>query len=322
MRRMVSRICFVAVTGSAFALLVGCSDTGDSSSVIVEPCASPDASVVTDSGSGTGSDSGLRTPLGGQDASTGATSDGSSLDGTTPADASLNDATLDLGEGGAESGAADAGAHNGTVADADAHDAAVAEAGPHDGGARDSEVVGAGPDSGEGEICDTATGFATGCSPTELAFLRHDPAGACLTCLVGAGAVDDNIFPDTGHECEDLQDPAQVAACYATLDCILNTDVGGENAADTKPATSPSCAAAPLYNISDCYCGAGVATADCAALTAAPVGLCTDVEAAGLGLPSFPTTPVLNTYTNTTYGSGLVNQIFVNAQLNGCNTCF
>lgn len=185
--------------------------------------------------------------------------------------------------------------------------------------------VDSGIDSGSGinfnALCNAATGFTTGCSKTELAFVQHDPTNACLKCLVGGGGVDDNIFPDTGHECEDLP-AAQQAACYATLDCILNTNVGGENGSDTKSATSPTCASAAGNNISDCYCGAGVPTATCAALTAAPTGVCTSVEAAGLGLPSFPTTPVLNAYTNTTFGSGQVNQIFVAAQQNSCNSCF
>jgi hypothetical protein len=328
-RRMVLRICVSATIGSALAPLAGCSDTGDSSSVIVEPCAPPDASVVTvtDSGSANGSDSASRTPLGGGDASvddgmsTGATPDATSEDASPPADASL----LDSAQGEIESGAADAGTRDGTVPDAKAEDSAVADTGARDTGvAGDASERGDGGDSGVdfGALCDTATQFTTGCSNTELAFAEHDPSGSCLTCLVAAGAIDDAVFPDTGHECEDLTDPAQTAACYATLDCILNTNVGAENAGDTTPPTAPSCAGGPNYNISDCYCGAGVPTGTCAALTAAPTGLCTAAEAAGLDLPAFPTTPVLNAYTNTTLGSGMANQIFVAAQQNSCTTCF
>jgi len=197
---------------------------------------------------------------------------------------------------------------------------------PVDSGTPDTGTPDTGaPDTGVGVVdsgpnlaaaCSAITGLT--CSKTALAFMEHDPSGQCLTCLVNlAGALDDNQG-DSDNECEDL--PSQTAACYATLDCVLNTNVGADNGSDTKSPTSPTCAAS--HNISDCYCGAGVDTGTCASLTAAPTGTCTSVEAAGLDLATFPTTPVLNAYTNTSLGSGIANSIFAKAQTAKCGTCF
>jgi hypothetical protein len=200
-------------------------------------------------------------------------------------------------------------------------DTGVPDTGVADTGVKDTGVD-TGVDSGSPftAICNKATGNTTGCTPTELAFVEHDPSGVCINCLVQGGALDDSIFPDTGHECGDLTGAAE-AACLATLDCILNTNVGMDNGGDTTSPTAPTCA--DKGNVSDCYCGMGVNTAACAALTAAPTGQCTAVEAAGLGpLPTFPTTPVLNAFTNVTLGSGKANQIFVTAQQNTCTSCF
>jgi hypothetical protein len=324
-RRMVSRNCLSALLALAFASLAACSDTGDSSSPIVtNTCAAPDASVVTDSGSET-VDSG-RVSLGNtEDGSVdGAIADGalaetsSGADGTADAEGgSQGDASH---EGGSDAGLdahVDSGTHDATVPDSGEVDSAVADSGTPEA----SAATGDGGDTSvdPNTICNAATGKTTGCSGTELAFVEHDPTGVCVNCLVQGGALDDLIFPDTGHECEDLGGAAE-AACLATLDCILNTNVGGDNVGDTTLPTAPTCA--PKGDVSDCYCGIGTDTGACAALTSAPTGPCTDVEAAGLDLPTFPTTPVLNAYTNVTLGSGVANQIFVTAQSNTCTTCF
>lgn len=174
-------------------------------------------------------------------------------------------------------------------------------------------------------ICASCSPYngGAGCTPTEQLFVLHDPVPpadggmTCYQCLVNAGALDDTVFPDTGHECNDsplfmsipeFPDAAvQQDFCFQTLKCILGT--------------SPSCVDVANAGPADCFCGAGVTTLACAAPMFQPTGSCAAEEAAGFGQPASATVAILNMFTNTAWGSGQANQIFTAGISSGCTRC-
>ncbi len=171
----------------------------------------------------------------------------------------------------------------------------------------------------EGSFCATCAPYngGAGCTPTEQAFIEHDPSGDCYRCLVENGGLNDLVFPDFGHECSDVTSNVDVSAaqatayCLNTLHCILGSTPNG-----------PTCATGgqPTF----CYCGAGVNQATCSMLTSAapPNGVCLQPETAGLSLPPVPTVPVLKAFLNSSLGSGIANTFFGVAAANNCTTCF
>ncbi|HSY22068.1 MAG TPA: hypothetical protein VK841_08145 [Polyangiaceae bacterium] len=308
MRQVNSRLFLL---GLAVSTVAACSDTGDTTS-IAPACSG--ASAVADAGGQEDNTvaapiDASRVSLGTNDTGASASIDGASMDvSVSTADTGVVDASTETDGGEAGSHAADGGTGTAGTGDATIGDAGAS------GGAEDAGVVDVNvPVLDAAAItasCEAITGLPT-CSATAFAFAEHDPTGECLTCLVNlAGALDDNMG-DVDNECGDLPAAADQMACLATLDCII----------PPSNPTALTCVGSKGF-ASDCYCGAGVDTGTCAALTTTPVGQCTDAEAAGLDLPAFPPTPVLNAFTNTSLGSGVVNAIFAKAQTAKCTTCY
>ncbi len=292
-------------------------------------------------------------PLPGDDSADASTSDSSADDGTTDVAA----AEAGIGNGVTSANDAAATPDASADASASAPDAALVDAGPldailHDAAAPDATLDAATLDTnaedsgtvdstvgGDGETADASTAdtgavgtlpdggsfddlcqtynLDAGCTATELLFLEHDPSGDCYTCLVNNGALDDNVYPDVGHECSDVVGNAAAGAqagvpreelCLSTLSCILGLPETTTCATEGQPTF--------------CYCGAGVGPAACSALSGTPNGACTQQEADGLELPVAPTIPVLKAFPNQALGSGQANSIINAAAANGCNTCF
>jgi hypothetical protein len=188
----------------------------------------------------------------------------------------------------------------------------------------DGGVIPSPPDS----ICASCAPFngGAGCTPTEQLFVLHDPIPpadggmTCYQCLVNGGALDDTVYPDTNHECQDSFPPSpeemdaaiQQTFCFNTLECILGSVPNG-----------PTCVSPVVgVGVADCFCGAGIDTITCTGAMFQPSGACVGPEATGLGLPKTPTVPVLNMFTNLSWGSGMANQILVTAAQNQCTRCY
>jgi hypothetical protein len=155
------------------------------------------------------------------------------------------------------------------------------------------------------------------CSPTEADFVAHDiakglatapgpdPADSCYECLLGAGCLDDTVYADTDHECEDtLATFGTAAQCQTVIACILST----------------SCASS---SVAGCYCGTAGPTTTCTGNPApGPInGACDTQVAAGLGFPVTDGTDNTTNLTDVTRAAGKANQIFQCAHSNGCTAC-
>jgi hypothetical protein len=142
-----------------------------------------------------------------------------------------------------------------------------------------------------------------GCSQTEQLFVNHDPTGTCYSCLVNGGCLDDKIFGDANHECEDLAAGSQ-SACFATLQCILGS----------------GCA---QNGVSICYCGTAPVSGNCQGNPApGPIdGVCASQIAAGLGFPVSDGTDNTKHLTDFTLPGGMATQLFQCAQSNACTSC-
>jgi hypothetical protein len=324
MRGFISRICLVGVIALAAPIAVGCDDTGDDNTGGSPQDSGSDATSPVDSGVDGGQmDSG---PVGTPDAGNDAAPALDAGDASAPDSSVLDSSVIDTGA--ADSAQGDGHGDSGPM-DATMGDSASPDAGLSDGGAdstvSDSGVLDTGaPDAGPStladggsfdSVCATFTGD-TGCSPTDVLLLQHDPTGACYTCLAAAGVLDDNTG-DTGNECGDVQGNAaagskagtsRAALCLATLSCILGTPQTTTCATDSVPTF--------------CYCGTGVGPAACSALTSTPSGPCTQPEADGLELSASSTIPILKAYEDVQLGAGMANEILVNAGSNNCLSCF
>jgi hypothetical protein len=164
--------------------------------------------------------------------------------------------------------------------------------------------------------CVKCQGNASGlCSPTEAQIVQHDiakglataagpdRAASCYACMVANSCVDDTMFTDTGHECEDpISGTTTAAECSATLSCILQS----------------SCASAG--SVAMCYCGT-LSSATCKNNPAAVNGACDTQIATGLGFATTDGTDNANNLTNTTLASGRADQIILCAINNSCTSC-
>jgi hypothetical protein len=174
--------------------------------------------------------------------------------------------------------------------------------------------------------CVGCAGNATGvCTPTEAAFVAHDIAalratttsgfapGACYTCLVDSGCIDDTSFGDANLECGDLSGTIDAGAgagtpaatlCMDTLSCVLAT----------------SCAASSDLH---CFCGAAKEDAACQGDPApGPIdGACAAPIADGLGMPSSDGTDVTRNMTNAALPAGRAMSMFACARMSGCTAC-
>ena len=148
-------------------------------------------------------------------------------------------------------------------------------------------------------------------------------SGNCLSCLVAATCIDNPSRDVKNRECDDFTSDftagngakgTQASACLAVLGCML------------APA-GQGCAANPQGD-SFCYCGpagfAGVGPAACVANGAIANGPCFTQEVNGFAYPEVDSLDILNAYTDQSGSNpaGIVNQIMVCAQGNGCSACF
>jgi hypothetical protein len=164
--------------------------------------------------------------------------------------------------------------------------------------------VDAAPDVSEGGVSPCAQfNNGQGCTQTEQLFVNHDPTNNCYTCLINGGCLDDLVFGDSNHECEDLPS-GQQAACFATLQCILGSG-----------CASPA--------VSNCYCGTAPVAGTCQGNPApGPIdGVCATQIAGGLGFPVSDGTDVTKHLTDTILPSGIADQIFQCAASNSCASC-
>jgi hypothetical protein len=145
------------------------------------------------------------------------------------------------------------------------------------------------------------------CTPTEIAFIQHDPTGACYACLLAAGCLDNADSGLAGNECDDLVGDSDAgpsagawkpSLCNSALQCILST----------------SCAN-PLA--SHCYCGTAAASA--CAIAGAANGPCLIDESAGLETTD-PQTLLAN-FTSKSLAAGVANAIFACAAKAQCFAC-
>jgi hypothetical protein len=200
-------------------------------------------------------------------------------------------------------------------------------------GTADAGTDGAGGPAGDFSPCTAAgqtscvpcTGNASGvCTPTEAAFVAHDIAaaratpsgfapGACYTCLIDAGCIDDTVFADTNLECGDLSGTLDAGAgagtagsalCLDTIACVLAT----------------SCATSSDLH---CFCGTAKEDGACQGNPApGPVdGACAASVADGLGVPQTDGTDVARDLTNAALPAGRAMNIFACARAGGCTAC-
>jgi hypothetical protein len=143
-----------------------------------------------------------------------------------------------------------------------------------------------------------------GCTPTEQLFVDHDPTNGCYDCLVNGGCVDDAIYGDVGHECEDFGNPTQQAECTDTVKCILGS----------------GCAQS---GVAICYCGSSPVAGSCQGNPApGPIdGVCASTIATGLNFPVGDGTDITKNLTNTILPGGAAVQLFQCAASNGCTSC-
>jgi hypothetical protein len=179
-----------------------------------------------------------------------------------------------------------------TTADAEAPDVATTDA---------SDASKPSDASGAGACWGNAGGV---CTPTEELLMQHDPTGACYSCMVNTGCLDDTVYGDTNHECGDLAGTTQQSACLAVASCILGS----------------KCAASA---VSTCYCGtAGLATTCQGNPAPGPInGACASQIATGEGFPVNDGTDITKNYTNTSLPSGMAAQLFQCALANACYGC-
>jgi hypothetical protein len=143
-----------------------------------------------------------------------------------------------------------------------------------------------------------------GCTPTEQLFVDHDPTAGCYNCLVNAGCLDDALYGDAAHECEDFGTATLQSQCTDTVKCILST----------------SCA---QNSVAVCYCGTAPVAGTCQGNPApGPIdGLCASSIATGLNLPVADGTDITKNLTNSVLPGGAAVQIFQCAQSNACTSC-
>jgi hypothetical protein len=164
--------------------------------------------------------------------------------------------------------------------------------------------VDAAPDVHEGGTSPCAQfNGGQGCSQTEQLFVAHDPSLNCYSCMVNGGCLDDSLFMDSNHECEDLPAAGQ-SACFDAVNCILGS------------ACAKSAAAI-------CYCGsASVATACQGNPAPGPIdGACASQIATGLGFPVTDGTDNTKNLTNFALPGGMAVQLFQCAASNACTSC-
>ncbi len=156
------------------------------------------------------------------------------------------------------------------------------------------------------------------CTPTEAALVAHDiakgiatapgpdPANSCYACLFDSGCIDDAVFADTGHECEDPLITGTAAECESVISCIF-----GSSCASSQVAT--------------CYCGTATNGNGGTCLgnpAPGPInGACSSVIAAGLGFPVTDGTDNMTNLDDTTRAAGKADQIFTCALVNACTAC-
>jgi hypothetical protein len=161
------------------------------------------------------------------------------------------------------------------------------------------------------------------CTETEAALVRQDiakhhvskagpeasepgkvyPKEPCYECMMHSGCLDDVVFNEKGHECQDLAGGATSAAqCSQALKCMLST----------------GCARTA---ISTCYCGdAGVLACHASPVTAG--GACAQAIATGLAFDKSDGVNVTSHLTDTSRPSGMAAQILQCAHSNSCTSCF
>jgi hypothetical protein len=306
--------------------------SGDDTSM---PSTDTGAGVDTGMESDTGADSegmdGGADSTTGEDAADSAVADtGSTLDSGV-------DSTVDMDTGTVHDSAADttvevdSSADTGSGMDSAAdtgHDAEVdspADTGTTGTDASDTGSPALAPCTTAGQTnCVQCDGNSTNlCTATEAAFVKHDidkghvtAAGpepsdpnndftkeACYECLFHSSCLDDSVFGDHGHECEDLAAGAQ-PDCASTLSCIIGSD----------------CAATA---VSTCYCGTASVASACQGNPApGPInGSCDTEIAKGLGFPVTDGTDNTKHLTDPTLAAGKADEIFQCALDNGCAAC-
>ena len=189
---------------------------------------------------------------------------------------------------------------------------------------------------GNGTPSDDA-GLKGVCSATEALFVNDDiktgkvtapgadtnggsgPTDTCYNCLFAKGCLDDTVLGDHGHECADLNGGNSTANftagngsvgtyandCTATISCII-----ADNAVEPDGGTA-GCA---TFNggIDNCYCGPGGGSPSaCGTSTSGQNGSCFTQETNGLSAMPNSGSGVLGQFTNTSFPSGMANQIFV-----------
>jgi hypothetical protein len=136
-------------------------------------------------------------------------------------------------------------------------------------------------------------------------------AFGCYDCLVGAGCLNDSLFPtDINHECGDtgpaginqptLSGQSGTASCLAVVSCVL-----GGNCASAQGSGA-------------CYCGTAVGSS--CTVAGNPNGPCLVQEEDGCNSTDPPT--VNNRFTNIAFAAGMANTIFSCAASNTCTQCF
>jgi hypothetical protein len=143
-----------------------------------------------------------------------------------------------------------------------------------------------------------------GCTQTEQLFVNHDPTNACYSCLINGGCLDDSVFGDVGHECQDFTDATKQSECFDTVNCIL-----GSGCAQSSVAV--------------CYCGTAPVAGACQGNPApGPInGACASQIATGLNFPPNDGSDITKQMTNTQLPAGQAVQIFQCAASNGCTSC-
>jgi hypothetical protein len=150
--------------------------------------------------------------------------------------------------------------------------------------------------------------MAPACTSTEQLFVTYDPTGACYSCLLDGGCIDDAPKGIAGNECDDLTGDAvggpnagawKPSLCLMTVSCILQT-----------ACADPS--------VVDCYCGASEGGA-CGESSAAN-GACVVAENGGLETSS--PADALDAFASRSLAAGVANAIFECAEANHCSPCF
>jgi hypothetical protein len=335
-----ARIAFVAFAiFAAFGALVGCSDTGDNTSLPLadsgggDTTTAEDANPTPDAAADSSSlDAAADSTTVLLDAASDAnTAHDGSIDGATDAtidggadaasDATV-DATVDAGVDAAHDASVDA-AVDAEAADAEALDAA--EEPPNDGGCAAHNYQ----CQCDHYIAANQAGntVATTCAATEVVLFEKDTSGGCLACALNKSCIDDDIGTgDTAQECDDLASATAapsiatvlgatgVDQCLATLACEVGVD-SATGAASTAPLNVGS-----TRTLANSYCGSA------AALTCqngSPAGACVGPIAAGLpGIPAGSST--LSHIGDQTYPSGQAGTILaclLRSTGGQCTTC-